>query len=580
MAQLFQTAQNYTMSDTQQTISAAAGQNHHISNYPPKSDLFVSHLIPQSSNSNSISNPQLVQVKNIVANSNRQKANDLKLMNNPLTSTTTTAEYMKWSDSEISMLLQWLKKPENMDLFFNKKKVTAIKKMREFLQQKTERQIKNKLASLESNYKKTKQKLIASWDFTAASAQDSDAFSIAEEKIKRTCPFYDDLDEIFGSYTNVVQSPLNVDLANTSSNNAGVSAIDRSDTENIGISTVEVNGINGINGINGVNGVNGIGLGRNGLANSNSAINGHGNIGNELEVHNKRNMRKASNINQFLIDSNLSSLLQIIDSRIIQRSDLILNKTSSSLSSVNSEQILLLKERLYDKKVQSRERQMDKKKKMFESKMRLKEKKLELYSKELEIRRFEAEVKMEEIKLKRLIYDSSNTNNGRGNHVGNNQSTPSLGLSTITSTATPAINVSPFGSGNLNNSFNSTNNHSNHFSLGGGSGSSTTNGSEGSATSFAVINGKHLLDDDDNRICLINSTNNLNFDNTATAAITTENSLNFHTKPTTISSNNTTSMPKMNNNPIRSAPPSTINALINSSLPSPSSHSDTNDEKQ
>jgi len=67
MAQLFQTAQNYTMSDTQQTLSAAAGQNHHTSsNYSPKSDLFVSHLIPQSSNSNSISNPQLVQVKNIV----------------------------------------------------------------------------------------------------------------------------------------------------------------------------------------------------------------------------------------------------------------------------------------------------------------------------------------------------------------------------------------------------------------------------------------------------------------------------------------------------------------------------------
>lgn len=257
-----------------------------------------------------------------------------------------------------------------------------------------------------------------------------------------------------------------------------------------------------------------------------------------------------------------------------------MNKTSNSISNVNNEQILLLKERLYDKKVQSRERQMDKKKKMFETKMRLKEKKLELYSKELEIRRFEAEVKMEEIKLKRLIYDNSNTSNGRGNHIGNNQSPTSLGLSTITSTATPAINVSPFGSGNLNNSFNSTNNHSNHFSLGGGSGSSTTNGSEGSATSFAVINGKHLLDEDDDKFCIINSTNNLNSDNTANAAITTVNSLNFHTKPTTISSSNTTSIPTINNNPLRPAPSSTITALINSSLPSPSSHSDTNDEKQ
>jgi len=571
MAQLFQTAQNYTMSDTQQTISAATGQNHHTSS---NSDLFVSHLIPQSSNSTTISNPQLVQVKNIVATSNRQKANDLKLMNNPLTSTTTTAEYMKWSDSEISMLLQWLKKPENMDLFFNKKKVTAIKKMREFLQQKTERQIKNKLASLESNYKKTKQKLIANWDLTAASAQDSEAYAIAEEKIKRTCPFYDDLDEIFGSYTNVVQSPLNVDLANAaSSNNAAISAaIDRSDIDNINMSPMDVNGING------VNGVNGIGLGRNGLANSSSAtINGHSNLGSELEIHNKRNIRKASNINQFLIDSNLSSLLQIIDSRIIQRSDLILNKTSNSISSVNNEQILLLKERLYDKKVQSRERQMDKKKKMFETKMRLKEKKLELYSKELEIRRFEAEVKMEEIKLKRLLYESTNTNNSRGNHIGNNQSTTSLGLSTITSTATPAINVSPFGSGNLNNSFNS-NNHSNHFSLGGGSGSSTTNGSEGSATSFAVINGKHLLnEDEDERLCLINSSSNVDPNNNA-AAITTVNSLKFHTKPTTISSSNTNSIPPINSIP--TAPTSTITALINSSLPSPSSYSDANDEKQ
>jgi len=542
--------------------------------YPPKSDLFVSHILPQSSNTNTIANPQLVQV----ATSNRQKANDLKLMNNPHTSNTTTAEYMKWSDSEISMLLQWLKMPENMDLFFNKKKVTAIKKMREFLQQKTERQIKNKLASLESNYKKTKQKLIANWDFTAASAQDSDAFSIAEEKIKRTCPFYDDLDEIFGSYSNVVQSPLNVDLANTSSNNAGISAVDRSDTENIGISPVEINGVNGINNINGVNGVNGISLSRNGLANSSSAINGHGNLGNEL-VHNKRNIRKASNINQFLIDSNLSSLLQIIDSRIIQRSDLILNKTSSSINNINNEQILLLKERIYDKKVQSRERQMDKKKKMFEIKMRLKEKKLELYSKELEIRRFEAEVKMEEIKLKRLIYDNSNTESGRGNKIGNNQSTNTLGLSTITSTATPAINVSPFGSGNLNNSFNSTNNHSNHFSLGGGSGSGTTNGSEGSATSFAVINGKHLLDDDDDRLCLFNSTNNWNSNNTAKAAITTVDTLKFNTKTTSISSSNTTSISTINN-PMHPAPSSANTALINSSLPSPTSFSDTNDEKQ
>ena len=270
-------------------------------------------------------------------------------------------------------------------------------------------------------------------------------------------------------------------------------------------------------------------------------------------------------------------MLQIIDSRIIQRSDLILNKTSNSISSVNNEQILLLKERLYDKKVQSRERQMDKKKKMFETKMRLKEKKLELYSKELEIRRFEAEVKMEEIKLKRLLYESTNTNNSRGNHIGNNQSTTSLGLSTITSTATPAINVSPFGSGNLNNSFNS-NNHSNHFSLGGGSGSSTTNGSEGSATSFAVINGKHLLnEDEDERLCLINSSSNVDPNNNA-AAITTVNSLKFHTKPTTISSSNTNSIPPINSIP--TAPTSTITALINSSLPSPSSYSDANDEKQ
>jgi hypothetical protein len=458
------------MSDTQQTLSSTAGQNHHTS----------SNLIPQSSSSNSISNPQLVQVKNIVATSNSQKANDLKFMNNSLTSTTTTAEYMKWSDSEISILLQWLKKPENMDLFFNKKKVTAIKKMHEFLQQKTERQIKNKLASLESNYKKTKQKLISEWDFTAASAQDSDAFTIAEEKIKRTCPFYDDLDEIFGSYTNVVQSPLNVDLTNTSSNNVGISAINRSNTDNLGISTIEDNGVNGISGINSINGVNGIGLGRNGLANSSSTINGHGNLGNELEAHNKRNLRKTNNINQILIDNNLSSLIQIIDSRII------LNKTSSTISNVNNEQILLLKERLFDKKVQNRERQIDRKKRMFEIKMRLKEKKLELYSKELDIRRFEAEVKMEEIKLKHLIFD--NSGNGGINSIGNSQSTTSLELSTITSTATPAINVNSIGSGNLNNSFNSTNNHCNHFSLGGGSGSSTTNGSEGSATSFTVIN--------------------------------------------------------------------------------------------
>jgi len=222
-------------------------------------------------------------------------------------------------------------------------------------------------------------------------------------------------------------------------------------------------------------------------------------------------------------------LLQIIDSRIIQRSDLILNKTSSSINNVNNEQILLLKERLFDKKVQSRERQMDKKKKMFETRMRLKEKKLELYSKELEIRRFEAEVKMEEIKLKRLLYESTNTGNSRGNQIGNPQSTTSLGISTITSSATPALNVSPFGSGNLNNSFNS-NNHSNHFSLGGGSGSSATNGSEGSANSIAVINGKHILNGEDERFCLINSSNNINPDNNTTA-ITTVNSLIFILNP-------------------------------------------------
>jgi len=454
MAQQFQTAQNNAIPDPQQTLSSVAVQNHHASsNYLPKSDLFISHI----------------------STSNRQKANDLKLMNNSLISNTKTTEYMKWSDSEISMLLQWLKKPENMDLFFNKKKVTAIKKMREFLQQKTERQIKNKLASLESNYKKTKQKLIANWDFIAASAQDSDTFSIAEEKIKRTCPFYDDLDEIFGSYSNVVKSPLNVDLVNTSLNNAGISAIDRSDSENIGISPIEINSVNEINNINCINRVDGIGLGRSGLANSNSSFNSHSNLESEL-AHNKRNIRKASNLNQFLNDSNLSSLLQIIDSRIIQCSDLKLNKTSSSINSINNEQILLLKERIYDKKIQSKERQMDKKKKMFECKMRLKEKKLELYSKELEIRHFEAKVKMEEIKLKRLIYDSSNTKSNKGKTIGNNQSMNTLDLSTITSTATHAINVSTFGGGNLNNSFNSTNNHSNRFSSSGSNSSGITNG--------------------------------------------------------------------------------------------------------
>jgi hypothetical protein len=58
---------------------------------------------------------------------------------------------------------------------------------------------------------------------------------------------------------------------------------------------------------------------------------------------------------------------------------------------------------------------------------------------------------MEEIKLKRLLYDSTNSGNSRGNHLGNTQSTNNLGLSTITSTATPAINVSPFGSDQLMN---------------------------------------------------------------------------------------------------------------------------------
>ncbi|ORX57756.1 hypothetical protein BCR36DRAFT_366960 [Piromyces finnis] len=525
MAQLFQLTQNYTMPDTRQNISATSGQSHHSSN---------------------------------------------NLMSNPLTSTTTTAEYMKWSDSEISMLLQWLKKPENMDLFFNKKKVTAIKKMREFLQQKTERQIKNKLASLESNYKKTKQKLIANWDLTAVSAQDSETYAIAEEKIKRTCPFYDDLDEIFGSYINVVQSPLNVDLANTPSNTTTTTistAIDHSDINNINMSTIDVNSINGVNN---VHNVNSIGISRNGLTNS-ATINNHNNLGNELEIHNKRNIRKASNISQLLVDSNLPSLLQIIDSRIIQNSDLILSKASSSISNTNNEQILLLKERLYDKKIQSRERQMDKKKKMFEIKMRLKEKKLELYSKELEIRRFEAEVRMEEIKLKRLLYEGSNSNN-RGNHIRNTKSTTSLGLSTITSTASPTINVSPFGSGNLNNSFN---NHSNHFK-GVGSSSGTTNDSESSTTSIAVINRKNLLNDEKNdRLCLISSSHNMDSDNNAA---TTINPLNLHTKTTTISSSNTTTS-ILPINQIPTAPTSSIITLMNSSISSPSSFSETNDEK-
>jgi len=97
------------------------------------------------------------------------------------------------------------------------------------------------------------------------------------------------LDEIFGSYTNVVQSPLNVDLANAaSSNNAAISAaIDRSDIDNINMSPMDVNGING------VNGVNGIGLGRNGLANSSSAtINGHSNLGSELGKKKKKKKKK------------------------------------------------------------------------------------------------------------------------------------------------------------------------------------------------------------------------------------------------------------------------------------------------
>lgn len=325
---LFQSSQNFQMSDTQQSLSSATGQTtHHTPSLSTQSELF---LLPQTTNS-SITNPQLVQ-----------------MMNNTLNSST-TAEYMKWSDSEVSMLVQWLKKPENMDLFFNKKKVTAIKKIRELLPQKTERQIKNKLASLENTYKKAKQKLLSNWGFATP---DTDTYNMTEEKIKRACPFYDDLDIIF---TNGVQSPqVNVDLTH-------------SDTENINISE----------------------------NNSYSAANT-----NEL-AQNKQDPKKGTNtLNQLGIDNNLSSLLQIIDSRILQRNDVGFSKGSIT------EQKLLLKEKLYEKKLQRKDRQFSRKEKMFEAKMHLKEKELELVNKELDIRRFEAEIRMEEIKLKRQIQES------------------------------------------------------------------------------------------------------------------------------------------------------------------------------
>jgi len=101
----------------------------------------------------------------------------------------------KWKDSEVKKILNYLRNTDNFQKYCKEKKTKTYNKLASILTTKTSAQIKNKLSSLESTYRKVKMKY---QDFLQNfNPKDVKQIKYCKDKVLKEFPFFFEMDEIF-----------------------------------------------------------------------------------------------------------------------------------------------------------------------------------------------------------------------------------------------------------------------------------------------------------------------------------------------------------------------------------------------
>jgi len=101
----------------------------------------------------------------------------------------------KWTDTEVRKILDYLAVSKNFQKYCREKKTKTYNKLAEILETKNSAQIKNKLSSLESSYRRVKTKY---QDFLQNfNPKNSEQIRLCKDNVLKEFPFFFDMDEIF-----------------------------------------------------------------------------------------------------------------------------------------------------------------------------------------------------------------------------------------------------------------------------------------------------------------------------------------------------------------------------------------------
>jgi len=101
----------------------------------------------------------------------------------------------KWTDTEVRKILDYLSVTENFQKYCKEKKTKTYNKLAEILATKNSAQIKNKLSSLESSYRRVKtkyQNFLQNFN-----PKNSEQIRLCKDNVLKEFPFFFDMDEIF-----------------------------------------------------------------------------------------------------------------------------------------------------------------------------------------------------------------------------------------------------------------------------------------------------------------------------------------------------------------------------------------------
>lgn len=101
----------------------------------------------------------------------------------------------KWTDTEVRKILDYLSVTENFQKYCKEKKTKTYNKLAEILATKNSAQIKNKLSSLESSYRRVKtkyQNFLQNFN-----PKNAEQIRLCKDNVLKEFPFFFDMDEIF-----------------------------------------------------------------------------------------------------------------------------------------------------------------------------------------------------------------------------------------------------------------------------------------------------------------------------------------------------------------------------------------------